>query len=215
MATSVKIDFVSDVACPWCIVGLRGLQIALDRLSGEVTAQIRSRPFQLNPTMGQAGQPLREYFANKPGITPEHLSTMRTAVSERAATVGFEISTSDDSRIYNTFDAHRLLYWCRDDEAQIELKLALFKAYFTEGRNVADPEVLLSAVASTGLDIERARQILAGNEFANVVSDEEQNWRSRGITSVPAIVINEHYLISGGQPPDVFEQALRQIAASA
>lgn len=213
MSQNLKIDFVSDVACPWCIIGLRGLETALGQLAGEVSADIHFQPFELNPHMGSEGQNLREHIAEKYGSTPEQSAASRVAIRERAAEVGFTIAMNDDSRIYNTFDAHRLLHWAGEEGRQSQLKHALFEAYFTQGTNVSRPEVLLDAVARAGLNGERATEILAGDEFAQEVRESEELWRSRGISSVPAIVIDEKYLISGGQPAAVFEDVLRKIAA--
>jgi predicted DsbA family dithiol-disulfide isomerase len=212
MADHLKIDFVSDVACPWCIIGLKGLQAALERLDGEVIADIRFQPFELNPDMDEEGQNLGEHIAQKYGSTPEQSAASRAMVMDRAAALGFTITTSPNSRIYNTFNAHRLLCWAGEEGRQADLKLALFRAYFTDGRNVADHAVLLDTVEEAGLDRKRALTILESDMFAAAVRDEEALWRSRGINSVPAIVVNEKYLISGGQPAGAFEQALRQIA---
>jgi predicted DsbA family dithiol-disulfide isomerase len=212
MAEHLKIDFVSDVACPWCIIGLKGLQAALEKLDGEVSADIRFRPFELNPDMAAEGQNLGEHIAQKYGSTPEQSAANRAMIQDRAAALDFTIAMSADSRIYNTFDAHRLLHWAGGEGRQADLKLALFRAYFTDGRNVADDIVLLDAVEQAGLDKDEAREILESDLFAEAVRNEEALWRSRGINSVPAIVVNEKYLISGGQPAEAFEQALRQIA---
>lgn len=213
MLQQLKIDFVSDVACPWCIIGLKGLEAALERLEGEVTADIHFQPFELNPNMGSEGQNLREHIAQKYGTTPEQSAASRAVLQERAASVGFTIAMNDESRIYNTFDAHRLLHWAGEQGRQSELKHALFEAYFTQGANVARHEVLLDVVARVGLDTSRAAEILGGDEFAVAVRDDEELWRSRGISSVPAIIIDEKYLVSGGQPVEVFEDVLKKIAA--
>lgn len=213
MAQNLKIDFVSDVVCPWCVIGLKGLQTALERLDGEVTADIHFQPFELNPQMEPEGENIGEHIARKYGSTPEQSAANRAAIRERAADVGFTIAMSEDSRIYNTFDAHRLLHWAGLEGGQQALKLALFEAYFTHGANVSDHDVLLAAVKQAGLDVERSAQILSGNEFAEEVRSDEEVWRSRGISSVPAVIVNDKYLISGGQPPEAFERALRSIAA--
>ncbi|SEJ96137.1 Predicted dithiol-disulfide isomerase, DsbA family [Sphingobium sp. AP50] len=212
MAEHLRIDFVSDIACPWCIIGLKGLQTALERLDGKVSADIRFRPFELNPDMGAEGQNLGEHITQKYGSTPEQSAASRTMIQDRAAALGFTITMSQDSRVYNTFDAHRLLHWAGQEDRQVDLKLVLFRAYFTGGRNVSDHAVLLDAVEQAGLGKKQALNILESDMFDAAVRDEEALWRSRGIDGVPAIVVNEKYLISGGQPPEAFEQALRQIA---
>ncbi len=213
MTKSLKIDFVSDVSCPWCIIGLRGLEEALSRTAGVVEADIAFQPFELNPAMPPGGQNIVEHITQKYGSTPAQSAANREAIRARAASVGFTMRTSEKSRIYNTFDAHRLLHWAGLEGRQKELKHALFTAYFTDGQDPSDHEVLTAAAARAGLDADRAREVLASGRHAEEVREAEELWRSRGISGVPAIVIDERYLISGGQPPEAFEQALRQIAA--
>lgn len=213
MMQSLKIDFVSDVACPWCLIGLRGLQEALDRVSGSIQADVVFQPFELNPDMPMGGQDAAEHIAQKFGGRSEQLEASRAMLQSRAAALGFELNFSGYSRIYNTFDAHRLLHWANTTARQQQLKLALFKANFTDCANIADPEVLVAAAVSAGLDGDEAREILASGRYAEEVRAAEQLWLGRGISSVPSIVINDKWLISGGQPADVFEQTLRRIAA--
>jgi predicted DsbA family dithiol-disulfide isomerase len=213
MARPMKIDFVSDVSCPWCIIGLRGLEEALARTGDVVEADIHFQPFELNPDMPPEGQNIVAHIAEKYGSTPEQSAATRQMIRDRAAAVGFTMATSDQSRIYNTFDAHRLLHWAELEGRQAALKHALFDAYFTEGESPADHDVLVAAAEKAGLDGAMARDILASGRFAEEVRSAEDLWRSRGINSVPAVVIDGRYLISGGQPPEAFEQALRQIAA--
>jgi predicted DsbA family dithiol-disulfide isomerase len=215
MPKPIKIDFVSDVSCPWCIIGLRGLEEALVRLGDLVAADITFQPFELNPQMAKEGQNLREHIAEKYGSSPEQSAANREMIRARAADLGFTIAMSDTSRIYNTFDSHRLLHWAQMEGHQTALKHALFDAYFTEGRDPSDPEVLVAAAAKAGLDPVRASEVLASGLYADEVLDAERLWKSRGISAVPAVVIDDRYLISGGQPPEAFEQALREIAAQA
>lgn len=214
MTKRMKIDFVSDIACPWCIIGLNGLEQALDRIE-DVEADLRFHPFELNPHMPPEGQNIVEHVAQKYGSTPEQSAATREAIRARAADVGFTIATTNESRIYNTFDAHRLLHWAELEGRQLPLKHALFEAYFTHGRNPGDHEVLVAAAAQAGLDPEAAREVLASGRYADEVREDERLWLSRGISGVPAVIVNERYLISGGQPPAVFEEALRRIAAEA
>jgi predicted DsbA family dithiol-disulfide isomerase len=210
---TLKIDFVSDVACPWCAIGLSALDVAAEKLQGEVELDLHFRPFELNPQMAEEGEDVDEHLTKKYGRTKEQFAAARAAIRERGAAVGFAFG--ERKRIWNTFDAHRLLHWAGLEGAarQHALKAALLKAYHGEGRNPSDPEVLAEVAASVGLDEARAREILEGDEFADAVRAEEQRWLRMGINSVPAVVINERHLISGGQPPEVFEQALREIAA--
>ncbi|MDX2273831.1 MAG: DsbA family oxidoreductase [Hyphomonadaceae bacterium] len=213
MTTPLRIDFVSDVACPWCVIGLRSLQTALHALEGEVAAELHLQPFELNPNMAPEGENTFEHVQKKYGSTPERSAAARNALKQSGEALGFEFRHSPDSRIWNTFDAHRLLHWAGLEGRQVELKQALFKANFTDNLPLNDAEVLANAAAAAGLDADRARQILASDQFADVVRQEEELWRSRGIQAVPSIVIENRWLIQGGQAPEVFEAALRKIAA--
>ena len=213
MTRRLKIDFVSDVSCPWCVIGLGGLEEALKRVAGLVEADIRFRPFELNPDMPAEGQNIGEHVAMKYGATPEQSAGSRASIKARAAEVGFVIATGPDSRIYNTFDAHRLLHWADLEGRQYALKRALFAAYFTDGRNPGDHEVLADAAGRAGLDVEAAREVLASGRYADEVRADEQRWREADIHAVPAVIIDDRYMISGGQPAETFERALRKIAA--
>jgi predicted DsbA family dithiol-disulfide isomerase len=213
----LKIDFVSDVSCPWCAIGLASLERALERLEGDVAPELHFQPFELNPGMPPDGQDITEHLTQKYRTTPEQQAQAREAIRERGAAVGFEFRKEGRGRVYNTFDAHRLLHWAglEGPARQRALKKALLQAYFTQGRSPGDHEVLAQAAAEAGLDAARAREILAGDEFAADVREREQFYLNHGIHAVPAVIVNDRHLIQGGQPPEVFEQALRQIAAGA
>lgn len=215
MTTQLQIDFVSDVSCPWCAIGLQSLEQAAGRLQGEVALDLRFQPFELNPQMGPQGQDIGEHLAEKYGISQEQIQQNREAIAARGAQLGFTFAMDKRGRIYNTFDAHRLLHWAEEVGRQLALKHALFKAYFTDGKDPSDPAVLLDLVAAVGLDVPEAQAILASDRYAEEVREREQFYQSHGIHSVPAVIINGRHLIQGGQPPEVFEQALRQIAAAA
>jgi predicted DsbA family dithiol-disulfide isomerase len=215
MKTQLKIDFVSDVSYPWCIIGLRNLQTGLSSLADTVDHDIVFRPFELNPSMQPEGQNIVEHIAQKYGSTHEQSVAARAMIRERAAAVGFTMINDDDSRIYNTFDAHRLLHWARTQGLQQALKEALFELYFTNRGDPSNHEALALVAKAVGLDPVEAKAILSSARYADEVRREEQLWRSRGISSVPAIVVNERYLISGSRSPEEFEQALRDIAVEA
>ncbi|WP_296819380.1 DsbA family oxidoreductase [Brevundimonas sp.] len=214
MTKTLRIDFVSDVVCPWCAVGLWSLNTALERLKGEVTGEIRFRPFELNPNMGPDGENIVEHIGRKYGSTPEQSAANRAAIRERAAAVGFEMNLTEDSRIWNTFDSHRLLHWAGEigPEAQARLKAELLTAHFTRNRPLNDPATLVAAAEAAGLDGAEAWAVLAEDRYADAVRAEQRLWLGRGINSVPAVVVEDKWLISGGQPPEVFEEALRRMA---
>ena len=217
MPTPMKIDFVSDVACPWCAVGLASLQQALKNSADAVQATLHFQPFELNPDMPPGGEDVNEHLARKYGGTPEQFEANRAAIRQRGAAVGFEFNPAGRGRIYNTFNAHRLLHWAgqQGDDQQLALKRALLEAYHGRSEAVEQDDVLLAAVKKAGLDEARAQEMLASDEFAAEVRAAERHYQQAGISSVPAVIINDRHLISGGQPPEVFEQALRQLAQAA
>lgn len=209
----MRIDFVSDVACPWCAVGLNALEQALAQIGTDIPVDLHFQPFELNPTMAAEGADAGEYLKAKYGMGDAQLASNRAAIRERGAAVGF--SFGDRVRVWNTFDAHRLLHWAGvqgPEGSQRALKHALLQAYHGEGRNPGAVDVLLDLAAQVGLDVEAAREVINTGLYAEEVRAAEQAWQQVGIQSVPAVVINQQHLISGGQPPEVFERALRQIA---
>ena len=212
----LRIDFVSDVACPWCAIGLASLQQALTRLGDSVRADVHLQPFELNPSLPFEGENADEHLMRKYGIDEAQLETNRAAIRERAAALGVIINTGHGSRVWNTFDAHRLLHWAglQDPERALALKRALFRAYFTDNENVADRSVLIRAATDAKLDAGEARRMLESGEYADEVRAQERHFQQAGIHSVPATIIENSYLISGGQPPDAFERALSKIAAA-
>ncbi|MDP3672378.1 MAG: DsbA family oxidoreductase [Telluria sp.] len=213
MSKQIKIDFVSDVSCPWCVIGLRALEQALERVKDVASAELHFQPFELNPDMAPEGQDIGEHLAQKYGATPEQGAKTREMIRARGAELGFRFEMDRRDRIYNTFDAHRLLHWAEQQGRQRELKHALFEAYFTKGDSPGAHAVLLRVAGEVGLDEAEAARILASDSYAAEVRERERFYQRQGISSVPAIIINDRHLISGGQPVEVFEQALRQIAS--
>jgi predicted DsbA family dithiol-disulfide isomerase len=209
----MRIDFVSDVACPWCAVGLNALELALARIGPELEVELHFQPFELNPTMPEEGADAAEYLQAKYGMGKEQLAANRQVIRERGAAVGFEFG--DRPHVWNTFQAHRLMHWAglQSAQAQRALKHALLAAYHGQARNPGDTEVLVELAMQAGLDGAQAREVLLSGAYADEVRVAKRQWQAAGIRSVPAIVIDQRHLISGGQPPEVFEQALRQIAA--
>lgn len=215
MTAQLKIDFVSDVSCPWCAIGLSALEQALVKLGPEVKAELHFQPFELNPNMPPGGQDVTEHLTQKYGSTPEQQTQIRENIRQRGEELGFTFRKEGRGRIYNTFDAHRLLHWAETlgEGKQHALKKALLEAYFTLGQSPESHEVLVKVAEGVGLDAGRAEAILASEEYAAEVRAQAQFYLQAGIHSVPAVIINDRHLISGGQPVEVFEQALRQIAA--
>ncbi len=209
----LRIDFVSDVSCPWCAIGLAALEDALQRLGDTIEAQIHPQPFELNPQMPAEGEDATGHLMRKYGSTAEQIDANRQALRARGEAVGFRFNLDRRSRVFNTFDAHRLLHWAALAARDLALKHALLRAYFTDGEDVSSHDTLVELAVSVGLDRDRAWQVLTGNTYADEVRAREQYYLGRGIHSVPATIINGRDLIPGGQPPEVFEQALRRIAA--
>ncbi|NDC60660.1 MAG: DsbA family oxidoreductase [Betaproteobacteria bacterium] len=218
MTTTLKIDFVSDIACPWCAVGLGALEQALQSLSAEIQADIHFQPFELNPQMPAGGQDLFEHLNQKYGSSAEQQAQIYQTIQARGAEVGFAFHPTGRGRIYNTFDAHRLLHWAEVQGAkgdQLRLKKALLTAYQGRGENIESHAVLLAVVNSLGMDAQAAQAVLGSNSFAEEVRAKEHFYVNAGIHAVPAVVINARHLISGGQPAHVFANALREIAKAA
>jgi predicted DsbA family dithiol-disulfide isomerase len=207
---SLDIAFVSDVACPWCAIGLNSLEQALARLGDAVEARLHFEPFELNPDMPREGADAVQYLARKYGRTPEQVAESQARIRERGAAVGF--SFAPRTRVWNTFDAHRMLHWAGLEGRSRELKHALLRAYHGEGRNPGAADVLVELAGAVGLDTSRAQAIVFGDEYAAEVRERERFWQQRGIAAVPTVVVNDRHPIEGAQPPEAFEQALRQIA---
>ena len=215
MPKPMRIDFVSDVVCPWCVIGLKSLAAALAKAADVVTPEIHFQPFELNPDMPREGQNVAEHIAQKYGADPERSRGTREMIRTSAEGFGFAMRTGPESRIWNTFDCHRLLHWAATDGHQPALKMALFTAHFTDGKDLGDPQVLVDAAQAAGLDPEKAREILESGAYIDDVRRDERFWREQGITAVPSIIIDGKYLITGGQPVEAFERAIRNIAAEA
>lgn len=207
----VKIDFVSDVSCPWCAIGLAALQQALANLGDKVTAEIHFQPFELNPQMPREGENSTEHLMRKYGSDADQIDANRETIRARGEPLGVSFRMDRNSRVYNTFDAHRLLHWAELEGQHVALKTILLRAYFTDGDDVSDHAVLQRLAEEAGLDAAEAKRLLASDTYATEVRAQEQFYLERGIQSVPATIINDRHLISGGQPTEGFEQALRQL----
>ncbi|MBC7990751.1 MAG: DsbA family oxidoreductase [Luteimonas sp.] len=214
-AAPIRIDFVSDVSCPWCAVGLKSLEQALARIGDEIAVELHFQPFELNPQMPPAGQDAVEHLTRKYGITPQQAAQNGEGIRARGAELGFTFDMDKRRRVYNTFDAHRLLHWAglEGEDRQVALKHVLLRAYFSDGENVSDHDTLVRLAQEAGLDPQRAREILVSGEYVEDVRRQEALYATRGINAVPSVILDERHLIQGGQPPELFERALRQLAA--
>jgi len=212
MTRSVTIDFISDVVCPWCALGATALEQAIENLAGEVSVELTFKPFELNPDMPAEGENAVKHMMRKYGRSAEEVASGKEMLMTRGQAIGFQFDLEKRSHFYNTFDAHRLLFWALQEGRQIALKKILLRAYFTDGQNPSDHETLVRLAAEAGLDAARAREVLATNEFAGEVRELEGYYRKQGINSVPATVFNGRHLVSGSQSIEYYEQVLRQMA---
>lgn len=209
----LRIDLVSDVVCPWCIVGYRQLERALEDLQGEIESELHWHPFELNPRMPREGQNLRDHILEKYGSSAEDSETVRTHLTELGDELDFNFRFTADQKIYNTFDAHRLIAWADPRGRAHQLKMALFESYFSKGEDVSDHLVLKNLAAQVGLDPKDADQVLRSDAFATEVRAEEAAWQTRGISGVPAFILEGKYLITGAQGEQALTAALRQVQA--
>ncbi len=207
----MTVDIVSDVVCPWCAIGYKGLEKALAMLGDRVDTHINWHPFELAPYLQNSGQLLSEYVQQRYGAAPEQSQKSRQRIVDAGASVGLEFRYSEASRIFNSFKAHQLLCWAGELGRQTELKLELFKAYFTDQSNISDDEVLLDAVERAGLDREDGRAVLADQRYADMVRKEENYWVEQNITGVPAFIINGKYMIPGAQDSETFVRILERV----
>jgi predicted DsbA family dithiol-disulfide isomerase len=212
--TSLRLDYVSDVACPWCAVGLWSLRQALARVQGEIDIELHFQPFELNPHMPPEGEDAVEHLSRKYGISAAEIARNQEGLRTRGAAVGFAFAPGGRGRVHNTFDAHRLLHWAGTigAKSQLALKMALLEAYHGEGLDVSDRGVLERIAQHAGLDAAQAAGVLASGRYAEDVRAAEKHWQAAGIQAVPSLVIAYAHLLQGGQPPEVFEQAIRSLA---
>ena len=214
MKPTIKIDYVSDIACPWCAVGLGNLNQAIAQLSDKVNFEMHFHPFELNPNMPLGGQDAIEHLTEKYGLTVAQVQANQANIRAKALEAGFVFHPEGRKRVYNTFDAHRLLYWAAkeyDLHKQAALKKEFLNTYFCLALNFDDQKNLLEAVTRAGLDHQRAQEILSGSEFTNEVREEKATYTKAGISSVPSIILNDQYLLQGAQPPESFVEAFEQL----
>ena len=204
----VTIDMVSDVVCPWCIIGYERLQKAIAQLD-DIEVTIQFHPFELNPNMPQEGQDVREHIMEKYGLTPAQSDQNRKQLIDAGASGGFKCDYFDGMRMANTFNAHQVLHYAAENGKQEALKLRLFAAYLSERRNVNDIDVLVNEAVSVGLNEQEVSELLANQTYADVVREHENLWLQRGIQSVPTFVIGNSG-VAGAQDPDTLAQFIVQ-----
>ena len=214
MPNPIKIDFVSDVACPWCAIGLKSLEAAMARVGEGLQVELHFQPFELNPQMAAEGEDTTEHLVRKYGMTAEQVAKNGEGIRARGESLGFEFRMDRRRRMLNTFDAHRLLHWAglSGQETQVALKHALLRAYFTEGGDVSSADVLVGLAEEVGLEGVRARELLASGEYADEVRAQERFYQEQGITAVHSVIFKDRHLLQGGQPVETFESALRQLS---
>lgn len=207
----LRIDIVSDVVCPWCIIGYKQLQKALAQRPGRFDITLRWHPFELNPDMPEDGQDLAEHMAQKYGATRDRSQAVRGRLVALGQSLGFHFDSGGQRRMRNTFRAHQLLHWADEQGRQTELKLALFEAYFSRGEDVNDPEVLASVAASVGLPREAAMEVLWDHRYAQTVREQQRQWLDRDVYAVPAFFFDDGYPVPGAQEPDTFLRLIDKI----
>ncbi len=212
-AMPLRIDLVSDVVCPWCIIGYKQLQKALAPFGDRIDLDLHWHPFELNPRMPEEGQDVREHVAQKYGASGEQSRGTRGRLTELGAQLGFTFNYADDMRIVNTFRAHQLLHWAAEQGLQTELKLALFTAYFSEQRDVNEVDILIAVADAVGLNAEDARAVLEDGRYQQPVREAEQHWLNEGIQGVPCFVVNEQFMVQGAQDAAAFTRMLDKLLA--
>lgn len=209
----LRIDIVSDVVCPWCIIGYRQLARALDELDGVFDVQVHWQPFELNPNMPTEGQDIREHLAQKYGTSSEQSRQARDRLSALGESLGFKFDYFDGMRIYNTFKAHQLLYWAAEQGRQTELKMALFEAFFSRRENVGNDVILAEVAQRVGLSGTEAMAVLESARYAQAVREEQARWLDREVHAVPMFFFNDGYPVPGAQEAETFVRILKRIQA--
>ncbi len=209
MTQPLRVDIISDVMCPWCIVGYS--QLAKAASDADIYLDVHWHPFELNPQMAEEGENLLEHLAAKYGSTPEQSTQARAQLTNLGQALGFEFNFSDDSHMWNTFRAHQLLDWAGEQGKGHDLKMALFKAHFTDAKNLSDPDVLADVAEAVGLDRAEALRLLASEERAAQVRQKQQFWQQQGIQGVPAMVFQQRHLVTGAQGEANYTNILTQL----
>lgn len=209
---TVRIDLVSDVACPWCAIGYRRLEQALETLKGEIEVELHWQPFELNRDMPPEGEPILEHLCRKYGKDAATMEQSQREIMAVAEELGLNFRGAQERWANNTFAAHRVLAWAATHQRETPLQMALFEAYFGEARNPADPQVLREKAIEVGLDGDTAEAIARSDQYADEVRAAQQRFMDAGVNAVPGFILDGRYLIPGAQPAEVLVDALRQVA---
>ena len=209
---TLKVDIVSDIACPWCAIGYARLEKAMAELEGELEVTVEWHAFELNPDPAGDGEPILPALARKYGRSEDEMRANQAQMMEIAAELGLNFEKLQERYTRNTFDGHRLVKWAGEQDKQTDMKLALFEAYFGRAENVSDADVLVSCATAAGLNAEQARAVLDSDQYADAVRQDEAQYQQAGVSAVPAYIVNRKYLISGAQEPDTLVDAFREIA---
>lgn len=212
---ALKIDIVSDIACPWCAIGYARLEKSMAALADELTFTVEWHAFELNPDATADGEPILQALSRKYGRSPAEMEAAQANMMAIAKELGLNFTRMQERYTRNTFDGHRLVKWAGEQGLQTSMKKALFEAYFGEAANIADHDILAACAEAAGLDSIKARAVLSSNDYADVVRADEARYQQAGVSAVPAFIINGKYMISGAQEPESLIEAFREIAAEA
>lgn len=213
--TTLQIDIVSDIACPWCAIGYARLEKAMEALKNELDFNLEWHAFELNPDPSASAEPILPALARKYGRTEEEVRDNQSQMMDVAKDLGLNFDKLQERYTRNTFDAHRLVKWASEQGKQTDMKMACFESYFGRAENISDVEVLVTCAESVGLDGDAARTILSSDQYTDAVREDEAKYQQAGVSAVPAYIINQTYLVSGAQEPETLIQAFREIAEEA
>ncbi|TGN40194.1 DsbA family oxidoreductase [Marinobacter confluentis] len=210
--TTLQIDIVSDIACPWCAIGYARLEKAMAALNDEMDFAIEWHSFELNPDPAADAEPILPALARKYGRSEDEVRDNQSQMMVVAKELGLNFEKLQERYTRNTFDAHRLVKWAGEQGKQTDMKMACFEAYFGRAENISDSDVLVACAESAGLDGNEARAVLSSDRYADAVREDEAKYQQAGVSAVPAYIINQTYLISGAQEPETLTQAFREIS---
>ena len=203
----IKLDIISDPICPWCYIGKANLDRALEA-HGDHPFEIEWHPFQLNPGMPAGGMDRRAYLEKKFGGQKGAIEVY-SRIDAAASVAGLDINWEGITRTPNTLDAHRLIHWAGIEGRQTPVVAALFRAYFKDGRDIGDVEVLCDVAAQCGMDAAMTRQLLSGNGDMQDIRARDSHSREMGVTGVPTFIVENHAVVSGAQPPEFWADLIR------